>query len=189
MDETDPRGGTGGYSVSSGRQDQDSAWKDIIEELFEDFLAFFFPRIHDDIDLTKGYTFLDKELQKILKTSETGKRYADKLVKVYLTSGDEKWLLIHVEVQGYREADLAERIYVYNYRIFDRYRKEVISAVILTDPDPSYRPERYVRSRWGFTHTMAFPMVKLIDYRKRRDELKANASPFALVVEAFFTLY
>ena len=185
MDETDPRGGTGGYSVSSGRQDQDSAWKDIIEELFEDFLAFFFPRIHDDIDLTKGYTFLDKELQKILKTSETGKRYADKLVKVYLTSGDEKWLLIHVEVQGYREADLAERIYTYNYRIFDRYRKEVISAVILTDPDPGYRPDRYVRSRWGFTHTMAFPLVKLIDYRKRRDELKTNTSPFALVVEAF----
>ena len=131
---------------------------------------------------------MDKELQKILKTNETGKRYADKLVKVYLTSGEEKWLLIHVEVQGYREADLAERIYTYNYRIFDRYRKEVISAVILTDPDPGYRPDRYVRSRWGFTHTMAFPLVKLIDYRKRRDELKANANPFALVVERFYAI-
>jgi len=185
MDEADCRCGTDSRGVSYDGKNQDSAWKDIIEELFEDFLAFFFPRIQGGIDLTKGYTFLDKELQKILTTSETGKRYADKLVKVYLTTGEEKWLLIHVEVQGYREADLAERIYVYNYRIFDRYRKEVISTVILTDPDPSYRPDRYVRSRWGFTHTMAFPLVKLIDYRKRRDELEVSTSPFALVVEAF----
>ena len=89
------------------------------------------------------------------------------------------------EVQGYKERDLAERIYIYNYRIFDRYRKEVISAVILTDPDPAYRPDRYVRSRWGFIHTMEFPMVKLIDYRPGREELEANVNPFALVVEPF----
>lgn len=182
---TDQRHKAAGNSSGNGRHDQDSAWKDIIEELFEDFIAFFFPRIHSGIDFSKGHTFLDKELQKILKQNETGKRYADKLVKVYLTSGEEKWLLIHVEVQGYREAGLAERIYIYNYRIFDRYRKEVISAVILTDTDQGYRPKRYVRFRWGFTHTMTFPLVKLIDYRKRRDELKTDTNPFALVVEAF----
>ena len=72
MDEADPRCGTGGRGVSHDGQNQDSAWKDIIEELFEDFLVFFFPRIQDDIDLAKGYTFLDKELQKILKTKRDG---------------------------------------------------------------------------------------------------------------------
>ena len=186
MGDVSSQGESGGRGVSHDGQKQDSAWKDIIEELFEDFLAFFFPRIHGGIDFKKGYTFLDKELQKILKQSETGKRYADKLVKVYLTSGgEEKWLLVHVEVQGYKEKDLAERIYIYNYRIFDRYRKEVISAVILTDTDPAYRPERYIRSRWGFTHTMTFPVVKLIDYRLAREKLEVSTNPFALVVEAF----
>ena len=103
MDEADLRGEAESRSTSDGGQNQDSAWKDIIEVLLEEFLEFFFPKIHGSIDFSKGYTFLDKEFQKILTTSETGKRYADKLVKVYLVSGEEKWLLVHVEVQGYRE--------------------------------------------------------------------------------------
>ncbi len=37
--------------------DYDSAWKEIIEDLFEDFLLFFFPDIHGDIDWSKGYAF------------------------------------------------------------------------------------------------------------------------------------
>ncbi len=164
---------------------QDSAWKEIIEELLEDFLAFFFPRIHRDIDFSRDYTFLDKELQKIMRRSEVGKRYADKLVKVYLKSGEERWLLIHIEVQGYGEHNLAERLFIYNYRIFDRYKREVVTAVILTDTDPRYRPDRYYRKRWGFRVEMEYPIVKLIDYRKERDKLKRDVNPFALVVEAF----
>ncbi len=161
---------------------QDSAWKDIIEDLFEDFLAFFFPPMHADIDFSKGYTFLDKELQKIAGSAAVGKRFADKLVKVFLKNGEEKWLLIHVEVQGYKESDLAERMFIYNYRIFDRYKKEVVSAVILTDDDPAYRPQRYVVNRWGFRHEMYFPVVKLLDFRERRADLAGNLNPFALVV-------
>jgi hypothetical protein len=162
---------------------QDSAWKDIIEELFEVFLAFFFPAMHADIDFSKGYTFLDKELQKIAGRAAVGKRFADKLVKVFLKNGEEKWLLIHVEVQGYKERDLAERMFIYNYRIFDRYKKEVVSAVILTDDDPAYRPQRYVVNRWGFRQEMHFPIVKLLDFRDRRAALADCPNPFALVVE------
>ena len=106
---------------------EDEAWKEIIEKLFPDFLAFFFPQIYKDINFSRGFEFLDKELQKILKRSEVGKKIVDKLVKVYLNDGSEKWLLIHIEVQGYQEKNFSERIYIYNYRIFDRYRKEVIS--------------------------------------------------------------
>ena len=38
----------------------DSFWKKVLEELFADFLKFFFPDIHKDIDFSKGYQFLDK---------------------------------------------------------------------------------------------------------------------------------
>ncbi len=64
--------------------EHDSPWKEVVEDLFEAFLSFFFPHIHKSIDFSKGYQFLEKELQKIVKTSKTGRRYADKLVKVYL---------------------------------------------------------------------------------------------------------
>ena len=79
----------------------DSAWKEVIENLFEDFLAFFFPEIFEDIDFSKGYAFLNKELASIVKDNKIGKRFADELVKVFLKDGSEKWLLIHIEVQGY----------------------------------------------------------------------------------------
>ncbi len=170
--------------TKSQQVSQDSAWKDVIEELFEDFLAFFFPTMYADIDFSKGYTFLDKELQKIIDRDEIGKRYADKLVKIYLKSGTEKWLLIHIEVQGYREKNFAERIFIYTYRIFNRYNKEVVSVVILTDPDPGYRPNRYSRQRWGFRLEMEYPLVKLVDYRTSREVLETSNNPFALVTQA-----
>ncbi|MDQ7033010.1 MAG: Rpn family recombination-promoting nuclease/putative transposase [Desulfonauticus sp.] len=113
--------------------ERDSVWKEAIEVYFSEFLEFFFPEILRDIDLERGYEFLDKELQKIVQDSEVGKRLADVLIKVYLRDGTEKWLLIHVEVQGYYEKEFAKRMFVYNYRIFDRYDRDVVSLAILAD--------------------------------------------------------
>lgn len=164
---------------------QDQAWKEIIEKLFPDFLAFFFPQIYSDIDFSRGVEFLDKELQKILKGSELGKKIVDKLVKVYLNDGSEKWLLIHIEVQGYQEENFSERIYIYNYRIFDRYRKEVISLALLTDTNKNYRPIAFEVSRWGFKLSFQFPIIKLLDYQEKWKELEQNPNPFSIVVMSF----
>jgi len=64
------------------RSDYDSPWKDLVEKYFQQFMEFFFSHIAVNIDWKKGYEFLDKEFQKIAVTSKTGRRYADKLVKV-----------------------------------------------------------------------------------------------------------
>ncbi len=80
-------------------------YKEAVESYFQDFLRFFFPHIANDIDFDKGYEFLDKELKRILREAGTGKRYADILVKVYLKDGQEEWLLIHIEVQGYGDKE------------------------------------------------------------------------------------
>jgi len=164
---------------------QDSPWKDILEQFFPEFLEFFFPEIYRDIDFTKGFEILNKELNKILKSSEIGKRIVDKLVKVFLKDGNEKWLLIHIEIQGYPEKDFAKRIYIYNYRIFDRFEKEVISLCILTDTNPGFRPNEYRVSRWGFEYRFRFPIVKLIDYFDRWEELDNHPNPFVQAVRAY----
>jgi len=164
--------------------EKDSVWKDAIEAYFGEFLDFFFPQIARDIDLEKGYEFLDKELRRIVKDADIGKRYADVLVKVYLHDGKEEWLLIHIEVQGYFEEGFEERMFVYNYRIFDRYKKEVISLAILADPSPGFRPHRYELTMWGFRHFFEFPVVKLIDYREKWKDLEESRNPFAVVVMA-----
>jgi len=167
--------------------EHDSAWKEVLEKLFERFLSFFFPQIHKDIDFSRGFEFLDNELQQIAVESESGKRIVDKLVKVYLLDGSEQWLLIHIEIQGYEQQEFPERMYVYNYRIFDKHRREVISLALLTDENPNFRPNEYSRSRrdWGFEVVCCFPMVKLIDYREHWAELETNPHPFAIIVRAY----
>ena len=162
--------------------DKDSVWKEIIYRYFEDFLMFFFPHIWKDIAFDKGYEFLDKELEKIVKDSSVGKRYADVLVRVILKDGNEKWLLIHIEIQGYHDRDFAKRMYIYNYRIFDRYNKDVVSLSIFTDIANTTFSNRFERSYWDFKLLFEFPTVKIIDYEDKIDELLKDKNPFATVV-------
>jgi hypothetical protein len=164
--------------------DYDSPWKEALDRYFERCLAFFFPHIHADVDWSRGYEILDKELQPIVRRAERGRLYVDKLVKVWLKDGQERWILIHIEVQASREGEFPGRMHVYNHRLTDRYGRQVISLAILADDDPSWRPSRYEYSRWGFRTFTEFPVVKLLDYAPKYQELEANPNPFAVVVLA-----
>jgi hypothetical protein len=164
--------------------DYDSPWKEVLDRFFEQFLAFFFPEAHADIDWGRAYEMLDKELQQIVGSAEQGRPYVDKLVTVWLKTGEERWLLIHVEVQVWKEGGFPKRMFVYNYRIFDRYDKEVISLAVLADDDPAWRPSHYGYGRWGFRMDTEFPIVKLLDYALHWQALEANPNPFATVVLA-----
>ena len=166
------------------RIDYDSPWKEALDRYFQHCLAFFFPQAYAEIDWARGYEMLDKELQPIVRQAKRGRRYVDKLVKVWLKSGEERWFLIHVEVQTGKEGEFPKRMYVYNHRIFDRYDREVISLAILADDDPDWRPSQFGYSRWGFRTGTEFPFVKLLDYAPRVQELEADPNPFAMVVLA-----
>ncbi len=98
------------------RDDFDSPWKEALENRFPEFLALLFPEIHTKVDWSRDREFLDKELQQVVQDAELGRRYADKLVKVWALDGREAWVLIHVEVQGEAEKAFAERMYIYHYR-------------------------------------------------------------------------
>ncbi len=165
--------------------DTDSFWKEILEVLFREFICFFFPKISRDIDFEKGYQFLDKEFQQITKRSKSSKKIVDKLVKVYLKDGRETWLLIHIEIQGQKDKNFARRMYMYNYRIFDKYQREVISLALLTDNDPRYRPDTYRTERWDFFHVFKFPLVKIIDYINYEFEKEYKRNVFSLIVQAY----
>lgn len=113
--------------------DLDSPWKETLEHFLEAFLAFFFPAVHQAIDWSRGYHSLDKELQQVVRDARIGRRLADKLFQVWRMDGQEAWLLIHIEVQGKREKSFPERMFVYSYRIYDRYRRPVLSIALLCD--------------------------------------------------------
>ncbi|MCP4546662.1 MAG: hypothetical protein GY835_09395, partial [bacterium] len=60
----------------------DTPWKDMLDRYFKDFMAFFFPDAHADIDWRRGWESCDIELRKIVSRAEVGKRLADKLTSV-----------------------------------------------------------------------------------------------------------
>ncbi len=164
--------------------DYDSPWKEMLENYFPAFMVFFFPDAYRDIDWDRGYESLDKELQQIVRDAELGKRLADKLMKVWRLSGEEQMVLIHTEVEGDPKEGFGKRMYIYNYRLFDRYDRPVVSLAVLSDTRPNRRPDRYGYQVWGCEVGIKFPVVKLRDYRQRWNELEQSDNPFAIVVMA-----
>jgi hypothetical protein len=160
----------------------DDPWKEALERYFEAFIAFFFAEAYRDIDWSRGYEFLDKEFQQIVRAAETGKRFVDKLVKVWLKDGQESWLLLHIEIQSQPDTTFAKRMFTYHYRIFDRYDRTVVSLAVLGDEQSTWRPQEYRYGQWGCEIHLRFPIIKLLDYEW--ETLEASDNPFAVVVMA-----
>ena len=162
----------------------DSPWKEAIEHYFPEFMMFYFPDAYAEIDWSKEHVFLDQELRAVVQDAELGTRFVDKLVRVTELSGEESWIYIHVEVQGTRQAEFAQRMFVYNYRIFDRYKKPVASLAVLADDHRQWKPTSYGYNVLGCRHTLEFPVAKLTDYDEKLDELLASDNAFELITAA-----
>lgn len=169
---------------ASRRADYDSPWKDALDRYFEPFMALFFPDAHAQIDWSRGYEALDKELHQVVREAELGRRVVDKLFRVWRTSGDEEWVLIHIEVQAEQEAEFERRMFVYHYRLFDRYNRAVVSLAVLADDKPGWRPARFGYELWNCGVAFWFPSVKLLDWATDDAALERSPNPIAAVVLA-----
>ena len=170
--------------MSDNKESYDTPWKEIIEFFFPQFMAFFVPGSQLDIDWTKEVKFLDTEFQKITKDSLLGRRHTDKLIEVTLTNRARKWILIHVEIQAQKDYDFSERMFVYNYRIYDRFKVPVTSIAVLADDSPSWAPAPFQYGMWGSVMGLNFLKTKLLDYKTKWDYLENAENPFAIVVMA-----
>ncbi|MFI3197386.1 MAG: cytosolic protein, partial [Methylococcaceae bacterium] len=159
----------------------DSPWKEAVEHYFPEFIEFYFPEANAQIDWSKEHFFLDQELRAVVQDAELGKRFVDKLVRVTLLNGDEKWIYIHIEVQGTRQAEFAERMFVYNYRLYDRYRRPIASMAVLADEHANWRPDYFSYGVLGSETSIRFPIAKLTDYHDKVNELLAADNSFAIV--------
>jgi len=164
--------------------DYDSPWKEILTNYFPEFMVFFFPTVYAEINWERGYVFLDKEFRQVTRDATLGGRRADKLVRVWRQDGGEIWVLVHIEIQESKDGEFAKRMFVYNYRIFDRHNRPVASLAILADDRSGWRPDCYRYSLWGCEMGIRFPVVKLLDHAARWEELDASDNPFAAAVMA-----
>jgi hypothetical protein len=162
----------------------DETWKEAMDQWFEPFVAFFFPHVYRDIDWGRGWQSRDAELRQVVPDAEFGVKRADKLVQVWRRDGAEAWLLIHIEVQSQYEADFARRMFVYHYRIFDRYNRQVVSLAVLADDRPNWRPDWFGYGSWGCDLSFRFPIVKLLDFATLGRTLETSSDPIAAMVLA-----
>ena len=165
----------------SESDDYDSPWKEAVEHYLPEFIAFYFPKAYEQINWVEEPVFLDQELRAVVQDAELGKRFVDKLVRVTLHNGDEKWIYIHIEVQGTQQTEFAERMFVYNYRIFDRYHRPVASLAVLADQHKNWKPTSYGFELLGCKHILEFPVAKLTDYHDQLETLKASENTFAII--------
>jgi len=63
----------------------------------------------------------------------------DKLAKVYLKDGSEKWTLIYIEIQWYNKRNFPEGC----FWILDKYRQDIMAVAIFTDRNINYLPDKY----------------------------------------------
>ncbi|HKI31331.1 MAG TPA: hypothetical protein VKA46_05655 [Gemmataceae bacterium] len=164
--------------------DYDSPWKEALDEYLEPCFALLFPVAHADIDWSKKPVAQDKELQQITPEAEVGRRYVDKLYRVYLKRGGVGRVFMHMEVQVWPGGGFEERMFGYNSRAYLHYKCPVASLAILGDDDPDWRPTQYSWTVLGCTHLLRFPTAKLLDWAPRWQELEAHPNPFAKVVLA-----
>ena len=127
----------------------DGAWKESIFYFFPPFMAFFMPDLHFDIDYTIQYEFLEQELRDIQKDIPQMKRVTDKLIKVWLKNGEERWIFIHVEIQGKQDPNFSLRMYMYYNLIFSRYGHRITALAISTSSTTPTNFGVYILSLYG----------------------------------------
>ena len=161
-------------------KNKDILWKGIIEDLFSDFLEFFFMNDIQLFDLEKDFEFLDKELEQIFDESESNFRQVDKLVKVFTTSGTEEWILVHIEVQGYKDPHFTDRMFRYYYRILEKYNRSITALAILCDDDLKFLPTEHSRKFLGTEIIYRFNYYKILAQNK--ETLLQSKNIFAKVI-------
>jgi len=160
---------------------KDILWKGVIEDLFADFLRFFYTHAEEVINFERGFQFLDKELEQLYPGEEIRHpKFVDKLVKVYRKDGIEQWFLVHIEVQGYKDLQFPRRMFTYFYRVLDRFEEEVASIAIFIDDDKHYQPSVYQYNFLDTSIIFRYKTYKVIE--QNIATLENSDNPFAMVV-------
>ncbi len=160
----------------------DTPWKKIFDVYFKDFIIFCWPEVYSEIDWSKGYKMLDKELGELIKNAPVGNKVVDKLVEVYLKTGKKGYVLIHLEIQAQISSEFAERMFIYRCQLRNLYPNSIASIAVLIDSDPKWRPNFYREELWGSSIEVYFPIIKLIDFKDKIRELENSNNPFADVI-------
>ena len=147
--------------------------KRAVESYFPEFIEFYFPKPPTN-SWARGYQFLDQELRAVVQDAELGKRFVDKLAKKRCATAASAGCMRIWKYKGSAQAELPKRMFVYNYRLFDRYRQPVASLAVLADTTANWRPNHLDLRSWAANMNLRFPAAKLLDYAAQQDLFTAT---------------
>ena len=127
---------------------------------------------------------MDKELQKIFPDwGKDGRRYPDKLLKVFMKNGMLEFVLIHVEVEGKGKKGFSRRMFEYFLRLWDKYPKANITVIAIYIGENV--PVDYDVFRYEFAGTkIRFDFNAYVVKDQSEEQLLKSKNPFAKVVLA-----
>jgi hypothetical protein len=159
--------------MNAPNADYDSAWKQASERYWTDFTELFLLEAWGGRALPDS---LDQELDKCASGGRVGLFRVDKLLRAPGLDGQP--CLWHIEIQTARQRGFAERMFVCQYRLYDRFRLPVRSIAILGDPSPTWRPKGFELSTGGTSVSFVFETIKLRDFDDRLAELLLSDNVF-----------
>ena len=166
------------------RADFDGLWKEAIERFLPELLLRTLPELYNDADFSIKPEFLSKELkdsiQRPISDEHNPPLFVDELIKIRLKNGQEKWVLLHVEIQGSGGDDISFRMVVYCSLIFAHHRKMPVALAILTKPRPKKETiGTYSSEQYGTSLSYKYNCFEV--YNQDEKELENSDNPFDLL--------
>ena len=163
--------------------DYDNNWKEAIEQHTFNAIAFFFPELFPFIDTNQKPVFLEQEMRNIKRKSLKGrKRIIDKLIKVWLKNGEERWILIHIEVESSDKEGFSKRMYIYFSRAYDKYDVAIVALALFVGEKTPPSHDYFEENNFGTRVTYGYN-VYVVGEQDEQTLLK-NDNNFALFILA-----
>ena len=140
--------------------DFDALWKDFITEFLAETTQATLPDLWELVDWSVNPEFLEQEFINTLRGKfkiKDKRKHTDKLVKLRLLTGEDHYILFHIEVQGALELLFGKRMFMYKALSFLRYNTEEFTALtifIAKPPDAVHL--KYEHKKFGTTTTYEF---------------------------------
>ena len=125
----------------------DQLFKDFLRTFFKNFIALFFPEVHERLNWLE-IEFLEKE--EFTDIPKGKQRTTDLVVKVATKDGEPEIILVHVEVEGTWRSTFPYRMYEYYALLRLRLRLPVFPIAILPERKvKGFEPETYREELFG----------------------------------------
>ena len=176
--------------------DLDGNIKEAIEQLFEDWIEFFFPEMYPKVDFSKKPVSLQQEFQNIITFPSGNKKIVDKLFEVTMKSvlktvksGTEtkiktikEIILVHVEAETSPKSAFVRRMFLYAAVAIAKHNRVLTALVMYTGKRVPKRRNAFEMSCYGTSLYYAFNAYVVAE--QDEEALIESNNIFALIILA-----